>query len=107
MNEIKGTEEPLPTRYTVASVFDDYKQFCAEYNIKSEYVLPQHKFMANLVDLKVGITSKRSSVNVFDMDLEIVKEKLLEEGFLKKDENYKPKEEDEEGGISLDEMYDL
>jgi hypothetical protein len=107
MNEIKGTEEPLPTRYTVASVFDDYKQFCVEYNIKSEYVLPQHKFMANLVDLKIGITSKRSSVNVFDMDLEIVKEKLLEEGFLKKDENYKPKEEDEEGGISLDEMYDL
>ncbi len=107
MNEIKGTEEPLQTRYTVASVFEDYKQFCAEYNIKSEYVLPQHKFMSNLVDLKVGITSKRSSVNVFDMDLEIVKERLLEEGFLKKDENYKQKDGDEDEGISLDDMYDL
>jgi broad specificity phosphatase PhoE len=63
--------------------------------------------LADLVDLKVGITSKRSSVNVFDMDLEIVKERLIEEGFLKKDENYKQKEDDEEEGISLDEMYDL
>jgi len=64
--------------------------------------------MANLVDLKVGITSKRSSVNVFDMDLEIVKERLLEEGFLKKDEHATQRESaDDDCGVSLDEMYDL
>jgi len=107
MNQIKGTEDPLQTRYTVASVFDDYRQFCSDYNIKPEYVLPQHKFMANLVDLKIGITSKRSSVNVFDMDLEDVKTILLEKGFLKADEDVVITEEDNEEAISLDDMYDL
>ena len=73
----------------------------------SEYVLPQHKFMTNLVDLKIGITSKRSSVNVFDMDLDNVKKILLERGFIKADTNLMPIIEDEDGGMSLDDMYDL
>ena len=107
MNQIKGADDPIPTRYTVASVFDDYKQFCSDYNIKPEYVLPQHKFMTNLVDLKIGITSKRSSVNVFDMDLDNVKKILLERGFIKADTNLMPIIEDEDGGMSLDDMYDL
>jgi uncharacterized protein YozE (UPF0346 family) len=109
MNEAQGKNEPLPTRFNVSQVFAKYIEFCSEFNIKPEHTLPQHKFMANLTDLKVGITSKKSSVMVFDMDLKNVKKILIDKEFLKPDiiDDEDEKKEEEKDSTSLCDIYGL
>jgi len=110
MNTALSREDPFPTRFNVSTVFEKYKDFCNEFNIKPEHTLPQHKFMSNLTDLKIGITSKKSSVMVFDMDLKNVKKILIEKEFLKpdiEDENDTVKEDVEKDSTTLCDMYGL
>jgi uncharacterized protein YozE (UPF0346 family) len=111
MNEAQNKNNPLPTRFNVSQVFEKYREFCNEFNIKPEHTLPQHKFMANLTDLKIGIISKKSSVMVFDMDLQNVKKILIEKEFLKSDildsEAGDEKKEEEKDSTSLCDMYGL
>lgn len=115
MNTALSREDPFPTRFNISTVFEKYREFCNEFNIKPEHTLPQHKFMANLTDLKIGITSKKSSVMVFDMDLENVKKILIEKQYLKIDiddeepayANDRNKEEPKKDSTTLCDMYGL
>jgi hypothetical protein len=108
INIAQNKEDPLPTRFNVSNVFSDYREFCNDFNIKPEHTLPQHKFMANLTDLKIGIKSKKSSVMVFDMDLVEVQKILIEKEFLKQDtEEEEDSKEEEKDPTSLCDMYGL
>jgi len=86
MKEANLTVE-MPTRFTVSDLFSKYTEFCREYNIKSDLILPKNKFITNMTELKIGITSKKSSVMVFDMNLEEVKQELIKRKLLIPDEN--------------------
>lgn len=83
---IEGVTE-IKTRFEVRHLYNGYIDFCTEYHIKPDVILPQHKFMTTITDLKIGITSKKSSGMVFDMDIKKVKDELIKRKLLIKDEN--------------------
>lgn len=97
INYSKAMKEELPTRFDVSTLYNKYIEFCTDYRIKPEMVLNKHKFTTTITDLNIGITSKKSSVMVFDMDLIKVKEELIKRKLITKDEN------DEQGDIDITE----
>jgi hypothetical protein len=99
--------ETWETRFTVSDLYTNYMSFCTDYNIKADMVLNKHKFTTTIVDLNLGITAKKSSIMVFDMDLVAVKEELINRKLIIRDD-VEPAIEVEEApknNISIFEMY--
>lgn len=74
------------TRFIVSELYDNYISFCTDYRIKQDMILNRHKFSTSISDLNLGITTKKSSVMVFDMDLCHVRDELIKRRLIVKDE---------------------
>jgi hypothetical protein len=101
-----GTDSPMPTRFEERDVYFSYIEFCKEYNIKDDLMLPRHKLFSYIEDLNIGIKCIKSSTKKLEMNLLEVKKKLIEKKMLMPDEEGDTTIEEDTTSIDEESLFD-